>query len=94
MATLIKTDGTRLEVFPNDKKRGFTCEEMYNLIGCDIIECVGPNRRGESLIVDEIGKLKDDIEPNLAATRWVRENFGPYDVIVGNAVLVSKKEFK
>ena len=94
MATLIKTDGTRLEVFPNDKKRGFTCEEMYNLIGCDIIECVGPNRRGESLIVDEIGKLKDDIEPNLAATMWVRENFGPYDVIVGNAVLVSKKEFK
>lgn len=94
MATLIKTDGTRLEVFPNDKKRGFTCKELYNLIGCDIIECVGPNCRGESLIVDEMGKFKSDIEPNREATLWYRKNFGPYDVIVGNAVLVSKKEFK
>lgn len=94
MATLIKTDGTRSEVSPKNKKKGFTCQELYALIGCDLIEHVGPNAKGESLIVDEEGKLKDKLEVNVEATQWFRESFGPYDIIFGNAVLVSNAEFK
>lgn len=93
MATLIKTNGTRQEVFPKDKKRGFTCAELYALMGCDLIERVGPNAKGESLIVDEEGKLKANVE-NAEATRWYQENFGPWDFIVGDAVIVSSEEFK
>lgn len=93
MAILIKTDGTRTKAFPKNKKSGFTCAELYALIGCDLIEHVGPNAKGESLIIDEEGKLKCR-EVNEEATQWFRESFGPYDYIVGNAVLVSQKEFK
>ena len=48
MATLLKTDGTKVQVSPKNKR--FTLKELYELIGngCDIIERVGPSKKGEA----------------------------------------------
>lgn len=56
MAKLIKTDGTEIEVAPKNPRKGFTFAELYELIGCEIVEPVGPNAKSELMICDEMGK--------------------------------------
>ena len=82
MATLLKTDGTKVQVSPKNKR--FTLKELYELIGngCDMIERVGPSKKGESLIVDEEGNFRD----------WIIAEFGVMNVVVGNAVIVPQNE--
>lgn len=93
MAKLLTTAGETKEVQPANAKRGFTLKELYSLIGCDLVEVVGPNKKGEIMICDEEGKLNGS-NVNQKATDWYWKSFGPYDVIVGNAVICKNSEFK
>ena len=52
MAKLLTTAGETKEVQPASVKRGFTLKELYSLIGCDLVEVVGPNKKGEIMICD------------------------------------------
>lgn len=96
MATLLKVDGTKIEVFPANKKKGFTLEECYKLLNCTCIEAPGPFTDGRLMICDEEGKLKEGWRDriNAQATHIWREMYGPTDVIVGDALMVTNKEFK
>ena len=96
MATLIKIDGTKTEVFPKNKRKGFLLKETYDLIGCSMVELVGPMDDGRCMLVDEEGKLKQDCETriNAQATYMYRTCFGVDDVIVGNVLMVTDKEFR
>ena len=92
MATLLKTDGTKVQVSPKNKR--FTLKELYELIGngCDMIERFGPSEKGESLIVDEEGNFRKSVIANWNATDWIAAEFGVMDVVVGNAVIVPQNE--
>src|SRR5574344_634179 len=92
MATLLKTDGTRSEVSPKNKR--FTLAELYDLIGngCDTIETVGPDMDGVTMIVDEEGKMREGLEPNWEAGDWMMKEFGVYDIVMGNVVFIPKNE--
>ena len=74
MAKLIKTDGTEIEVAPKNPRKGFTCAELYKLIGCEVVEPVGPNSKGELMICDEMGKLNGS-KVNQKATDWYWKSF-------------------
>ena len=93
MAKLLTTAGETKEVQPASSKRGFTLKELYSLIGCDLVEVVGPNKKGEIMICDEEGKINGS-ERNQLATDWYWENYGPWDIIMGNAVICKNSEFK
>lgn len=93
MAKLLTTAGETKEVQPSNAKRGFTLKELYSLIGCDLVEVVGPNKNGEIMICDEEGKINGS-ECNQLATDWYWENHGPWDIIKGNAVICKNSEFK
>lgn len=96
MATLIKIDGTKKEVFPQNKRKGFSLQETYDLLGCSMVELVGPMDDGRCMLIDEEGKLKQGWERriNAQATHMFRTRFGYGDIIVGDVLLVTDKEFK
>ena len=98
MATLIKIDGTRQEVHPSNKRRGFTLDEVYALLGCSMVQCVAvSNGKQETMIVDEEGKLKEGWPEriNSEATAIYDRTYGPgRNLIVGNVLLCSHKEWK
>ena len=95
MATLMKIDGTTQEVFPQDKKRGFTLEELYKLVGgnCRLIEAPGPFNDGRLMIMDEEGKLNGQ-ELNVEASEKFYKELGYKDLIMGNVIMVNNEEFK
>lgn len=88
MATLIDTNGKQTEVFPVDKENGFTLEEVYTLIDCEIVEVACTFESGEMMLVDEEGWLKDKPIVNPVASLI----YGDY--IAGNALVVSQQEFQ
>ena len=88
MATLIKVDGSQKDVFPADKKNGFTLEELYGLLECEMIEIATSFQDGKMLVVDEEGLFKPDPVVNPVASMLVG------DYIVGNAIVVSQEEFQ
>ena len=88
MATLIDTNGKQTEVFPADGENGFTLEEVYALIGCEMVEVACTFESGEMMLVDEEGWLIDEPTINPVASLI----YGDY--IAGNALVVSQKEFQ
>ena len=90
IAILIKPDGTETKIAPKNGK-DFQLEELYKLIGCELIEVVYHIKgKGLIMIVDEEGKLKPNSQPNLQATKYLEFS----DTIVGNAVICQKSMFK
>lgn len=98
MATLIKVDGTKQTVTPRNKKNGFSLEEICDLLKCEVYEHVSvANGKEEHMLVDEYGKLREGWTEriNKEATRIFDKTFGPgLDVIVGDVLLCSSKEWK
>jgi hypothetical protein len=97
MAKLIRTDGVEVEVTPKDTKRGFTLEELYNLIGfgCDIVEVVTLADGKTLMVMDEEGKYRVPVFWNEKATKLLAKAGGlPGDVVAGVVVLCSEKEFQ
>ena len=91
MASLISVDGTMREVTPHDLRRGFTLPELYEMLGCSLIEVVkvSPNFL---LVIDEEAKCWDHTM-NGEATRIATGSIFPGDYIAGPALLCSRKEF-
>lgn len=98
MATLIKVDGTKKTVAPRDKNRGFTLDEIYELLECSVIEHIAvSNGNQEHMIVDEEAKLKAGWTErvNVEATRIFNNTYGAgRDVIVGDVLVCNNKEWK
>lgn len=81
MATLITADrATRLETVP-------TFEECYKLVGCSMLEVVRLGN-GSILLVDEEGLFNAPVTVNEIASEMAGTT------LVGNAVLLDKKEAK
>ena len=87
MATLMKINGKTEEVFPKDKKRGFTLKELYAIVGgnCRLIEAPGTFKDGRFMVMDEEGKF-NGMEPNRAVYgedgKIMDIIFGPFFVCV------------
>ena len=65
-AILLKTDGTSVEVMP-ENGTDFQLPELYALIGCSMIEILSLYN-GKIMVIDEEGKLKNDFVVNKYAT--------------------------
>ena len=94
MAKLIKIDGTIEEVTPKNKRKGFTLQELYDLIGCELIEPI-EYTKGKFFICDEEFRLKDGWEQrrNKTANDMIIAETGDDWDLAGNIVICSKKEF-
>lgn len=98
MATLIKTDGTKKTVFPKNKRRGFTLQEVYDLLNIDMVQVVPVNNGAEELMLcDEEAKIKEGWfnRLNEEATRIFDRSYGVgRDVIIGDVLMCTCKEWK
>ena len=92
MARLYKVTGEDIDVFPRKKDKGFTLDELYELIECDTVEIVDLSN-GKLMVLDEEGKLKGS-KLNFFATAIYQSNTGVIDNIVGNALVCGKGEVK
>lgn len=83
-AVLIRPDGTIEAISP--KGEAFTLEELYELIGTDIVEFLPhPNPKLElTFVVDEEGLLKESLANTLA---WYLSG----RALVGNVLLTPNK---
>lgn len=100
MALLIRKDGSATTVSPANKRRGFTLDECYKAIGdgCGTVQQVNINHGVYCyMIVDEEGKLRQGWTQriNKEATRIYNQTYGAdADIIVGNVLLCTEKEWK
>ena len=83
MSLLITTDNTTTQVRPADGDR-FTLDEVYDLIGCRMVQEVY-TRDGKSMLIDEEGKLTGKPVNQLATYAY---QWGMDDEIVGTALIV------
>jgi hypothetical protein len=93
MAILLKQNGIIQQIFPKDKSRGFSLDEIYQLIGngCEMVKAVDL-ADGRSMWLDEEGKYRQGLRENLKATELLMKAGGiPGDVVTGN-VLIEKGE--
>lgn len=74
-ATLYRADGTQENIQPANGTN-FKLEELYSLIGCDMVEVVGTGDPAMIFIGDEEARCKDDFIINQEATRILRESAG------------------
>ena len=88
MAFVIHPAGNVHEITPTDVTRGFTLNELYSAIGCDLVERVWASDDG-MLIVDEEGLLKQ-LPYNHMASVITRDHIA----LVGVAVYCSDGEFQ
>lgn len=65
-AQLIKPNGEVTEIVP-ENGNDFSLEECYKLLGCEMVEVV-ELADGRIMVLDEEGKLHDEIEINEKAT--------------------------
>lgn len=84
-AYLIKTTGEVTEIKPANGK-DFSLEELQGYVD-GLIEAT-QTEDGRTLIVNEEGKL-NELDLNVTATELYNR---PFDVIVGNAILINKEE--
>ena len=89
-ALLIKTTGESSFVTPQNGK-DFTLEELYQLLGCDMVEVVYPVYDSDCIfIIDEEGKLTGK-DINYAATiMWGAQR----DVLVGDVIYCPSEMLK
>lgn len=94
MATLYKVDGTSTEVTPKNG-RDFKLEELYTLVGCEMVEAVHLDD-GRVLWIDEEGKYSGpdgNAKPrNEQATELMTGQLWPSDFIAGDALLTADHE--
>ena len=94
MAFLIDINRDVTEVEPKNGEN-FTLEELYALIGCDMIQICDAHERGKILIFDEEGMLKD-LPVNTEATLGMHEDMMPFvfNAIYGKAVMCKSGELR
>ena len=90
-AILIKTTGETTFVTPKNGK-DFTLEELYTLIGCDMIEVVYPEWDSDCIfVIDEEGKLNGKDINYPATLMW---GYGGADVLVGDVIYCKSEMVK
>lgn len=96
MANLIQPDGSMQQVVPANPVRGFTLDELYALLGCEMIETIElAGDLGETMVIDEEGKFNRPRKVNPRATILLHQAGGMLDdYIVGPALIVSGKELQ
>jgi hypothetical protein len=92
MAKLLTVDGKERVVSPANASRGFTLDEVYELLDCDLVQVVELGD-GQAMIIDEEGKVYGRKGPNPAATKLAQPYLMPGDEIVGHALVVGAGEF-
>jgi hypothetical protein len=85
--TVFRVDGTWTEVAPQNPRTGYKLEEMYKLIGADMIEIVPAIGPGMILVCDENGWACGK-KINRAASMFAGQP------IVGDALLCQSKHVK
>lgn len=86
-ARLLNVDGTDTVIEPKNGS-SFGLKELYELIGCDMVQMVVLQPSGKLMLMDEEGKLKANAELNVkASTLWG-------DAVVGKVVICEKSMFK
>lgn len=93
MATLLKVTGEKVNIEPKNADNGFTLQECYNHIGCDLIEVVDL-LDGNILICDEEGALISNPEQNLVASTLATTAYNYQMTIFGNVILCKSEELK
>jgi hypothetical protein len=83
MSLLINVDSTTKQVRPANGDR-FTLDEVYDLIGCRMVQEVY-TRDGKAMLIDEEGKLNGKPVNQLATYAY---QWGGDDDIVGTALIV------
>lgn len=63
--------------------------KMYELIETDIVEAIDLPSLGLTMWIDEEGKLKNDVLPNLDGTFLYMKEYGVEDVIMGHITFTS-----
>jgi len=93
MATLLKVDGTKETVTPANPETGFGLQELYKLLGVEMIEVIHTD--DGILVFDEEGKFRQPNALNEAATALLHKAGGmPFDYMVGNVLICNEKEFQ
>lgn len=87
-AKILKQDGRAIEVEPLNGET-FCLKEMYELLGCELIEIVTLRNSDDILVIDEEGKFNSGKFINDRATEIAARHGGiaTYDYIVGDALL-------
>jgi hypothetical protein len=85
--TLLRTDGTTSAVRPTNGK-DYGLEELYTLLGCEIVEVIRTAIPGVVLICDEEGLYKNPPLLNAQASILAGQQ------IVGNALACDTRRFK
>jgi hypothetical protein len=88
MSIFIPARGKPREVTPADNK-AFTLEELQKFVG-GYIELACMLADGSRLYVNEHGKMQTNII-NVEATQILASVIGPIDLVLGDAVLVSRE---
>jgi hypothetical protein len=97
MATLLNPDGSTLEITPEDRAKGFSLEELYMLLDCDIVQRLKLGGDPERfMLMDENAKIRNPSPMiNLKASSILREIGWPrYTYVSGKVLLVTRKEFQ
>ena len=92
MATMMKTDGSRMEVNPSDGKMFFSLEEAQKMVG-GYVQVV-PLGDGNILVVNEDGKPMG-LPVNREATSIMHRHYpmAVNDCIVGDVLMCMNNEF-
>jgi len=103
VATLLKTDGTSIEITPGNGT-DFSLADLCNYIECEYIEVIYLNNsayhegdpEGLIMIGDEEARLFDNHQVNITATQLYRESWklGFGHTIVGNVIFCKSKELQ
>ena len=88
MAKIIKANGEKIEVSPNNGN-DFKLEELQSIVDGYIEIVWMPNN--EIMVVNEDGKLRD-LPVNQEATKIYQEIFGFNDMIVGDVLLCNANQ--
>lgn len=90
MATIIKTDGTKVEVQPKDKRGYFSLEELQDAVG-GYIE-LAYLKGGKTMVINEEGKILG-LKINVEATKLYSE-VDSNDYIAGDVLVCMNKEIR
>jgi hypothetical protein len=88
MAILIKANGRKKNVYP-DNKTDFSLKELQKYVGGSIQMVETKDNR--IIVMNEEGKIKG-LMPNRRATKIYQ--YGLYDYIVGDVLVVQKNQIK
>lgn len=87
MATLIEWNGRETQIRPKNPEQGFTLDELYLLIECELVE-ITSLADGRLMVMDELGRLRVPRRPvNVRATTIYQEGRATGLAILGDVVV-------